>query len=310
MKTWSRWVFTVARPMRSRSAICGFVRPSATSATTWSSVGVKRAPPVARPPALAAGPTRVGDGFAPVRARRPRQSLRSPASGPSASVAAATAASRRPCSKANRHRYPVSSREPGWPRPRAGGTRPRTPTAAATPRALRAHRPPPGEVRARRRRLAASCHRSSSCSRRGLDRGPHGPSEWRLGRPQPAPPRRPATPAPASTPSRQRSIMMKAGGGSRGSMFSGRESRGRPGLALPRAASVDGARNRADATACQEPWTRRSLATVRGRRRRPIHRGRAARPTARILAAASAISSDGLEQRPRASSRHRWRSPR
>ena len=44
-KTWSRWVLTVALPMRRRSAICGLVRPSATSATTCCSVGVSAAQP-------------------------------------------------------------------------------------------------------------------------------------------------------------------------------------------------------------------------------------------------------------------------
>ena len=44
-KMCSRWVLTVERPIRSRVAISGLVRPSATSATTCSSVGVRLAHP-------------------------------------------------------------------------------------------------------------------------------------------------------------------------------------------------------------------------------------------------------------------------
>ena len=72
--TWLRCTLTVPRAMNMRSAICGLVRPAATSATIRISVGVRLAQPDGRTLAFAACSRDVLDHLAEWQVRRPRSS--------------------------------------------------------------------------------------------------------------------------------------------------------------------------------------------------------------------------------------------
>ena len=162
VKTWSRWVFTVARPMRSRSADLWVGEAVGDERDDLELCWCQRGPSVARPLPLAAGPTRVGGGFAPFQARRPRQSRHWP--GPVRAPRWRPQQRRRGDPARTRTAIGTRFRPATGPlRPRAGGTRPRTPRSAATPASPSSASTATKRSPCSAAMLNASCHRSSSC---------------------------------------------------------------------------------------------------------------------------------------------------
>ena len=289
--------------MRRRSAICGFVRPSATSATTCCSVGVSAAQPWLGRFRSPRARGRVARGFTPIHCGALRLSYVG---------RLAERSGRRRDRRIDALLLEAES-------PPVAGLFAEADCCGSQPEALSpALRPPPRDRQGPRHASTPTKRRSCSTAmaerdvpavlvlgRDRLDRRPHRAPLWRLARLGVARPPRSVV-SPASIASRHRRESELAANGSRSSRFS---------------SQISGSTRTGPPASSPRRWTARSaVACVPGSFRRRASASTVAASAAALSPARSAashnslttdaaISIDGVELSPPAISRHRPRSP-